>query len=215
MDANVRKIMDIKLNKVKKNAEKNNMEACIFECKEDVLTFLDESIADGSRVSFGGSETIKQIGALDMLRNKDIELFDRYAPGLSREEIENVYKQAFTCDYYLMSSNAVTENGELFNIDGNGNRLAALIYGPDKVYVIVGENKIVSNVEAAIDRLRNVATPMNGVRLEKETPCAITGNCNDCVSSGRMCSHYVLTRQQNPKNKDRICLLLVKEDLGF
>ncbi|OCN05150.1 hypothetical protein A4S06_01855 [Erysipelotrichaceae bacterium MTC7] len=215
MDANVRAIKDVKLEKVKKNLEKHNMEAIIFETKEDVVNFLDETIASGSEVSFGGSETIKETGVLAMLQEKDIVLYDRYQPGLDDQAMKTIFRKAFFCDYYIMSSNAITEDGELFNIDGNGNRVAALTYGPSKVYIVAGENKIVTNVDAAIDRLRNVASPMNGIRLHKKTPCAVTGNCNDCASTERMCSHYVLTRQQGLRNKNRIAVLLVKENLGY
>jgi len=120
--------------------------------------------------------------------------------------------EALSCDYYFMSSNAITADGELVNIDGNGNRVAALIYGPENVVIIAGMNKIVKNVEEGISRTRNVASPQNCVRLNKNTPCAVNGVCGNCLSD-TICDQIVITRAS--RIPQRIKVILVGEELGF
>ena len=124
-----------------------------------------------------------------------------------------MFKESFFADAYFTSSNAVTENGELYNVDGNGNRVAAMLYGPEKVIVICGVNKIVKNVEEAIKRNRECAAPINAKRLNKETPCSKVGYCMDCKSKDRICNEYTLIKRQN--RKERMHIIFLNENLGY
>ena len=124
-----------------------------------------------------------------------------------------MYRDAFSADTYFMSTNAITLDGELINIDGNGNRVAALIYGPDQVIIVAGLNKVTANVEDGIRRVRNCATPPNCIRLNKKTPCAATGRCADCLSPEGICNQLVITRRSG--NPDRIKVILIGESLGY
>lgn len=169
-------------------------------------------VPNESSVSFGGSVTLNETGVLAALRNReDITLFDR-ATATSPEENKKIMHDALSCDYYFMSSNAITHDGELVNIDGNGNRVAALIYGPENVVIIAGMNKVVKNVDEGISRTRNIAAPPNCVRLNKNTPCAVNGVCGNCLSD-TICDQIVITRASRVPN--RIKVILVGEELGF
>lgn len=169
-------------------------------------------VPNESSVSFGGSVTLDETGVLAALRNReDITLFDR-ATATSPEENKKIMHDALSCDYYFMSSNAITHDGELVNIDGNGNRVAALIYGPENVVIIAGMNKVVKNVDEGISRTRNIAAPPNCVRLNKNTPCAVNGVCGNCLSD-TICDQIVITRASRIPN--RIKVILVGEELGF
>ena len=196
-----------------KNLKKRNMDgfycATAEEAKEKALSLIEP----GETVSFGGSVTIEECGILDALRERDdIALYDR-ATAKNAEEMGDIFRRAFYADSYLMSANAITLDGELVNIDGNGNRVAALIFGPKQVIVVAGMNKIVSNEEEAIRRARNMAAPPNCIRLNKNTPCAATGKCADCMGSDTICCQTVVTRRS--RDAGRIKVILVGEELGY
>lgn len=131
----------------------------------------------------------------------------------SDEEKRMVHYETFNCDYYLMSSNAITQDGKLVNIDGNGNRIAALIYGPANVIIIAGMNKITADEDSAIKRIRNYTAPLNSLRLSKYTPCTRTGSCEECLSDDCICCQVLVTRKSS--HKKRIKVILVGEELGF
>ena len=213
MDINTKNLIDIKLEKVKDALIKNNMDARILEDDEAVREEITKIIEDGARVSVGGSQTLFECGIIDLLRGMDICFEDRYAKGLTREEMEEIYHKAFTCDYYLASSNAVTMNGELYNVDGNSNRVSAISYGPKHVILVVGSNKIVKDLEEAKRRVENIAAPANCLRLNKESACTKIGHCVDCKNENRICSTFVTHKYQMKKN--RIIVLLVKEEFGY
>ncbi|MEE1187310.1 MAG: lactate utilization protein [Acutalibacteraceae bacterium] len=198
------------INKTINSLIKNNINAKYITSRKMLFDTIDEFLFDNCTVGYGGSETLNQLKIKEWLREKNnIKLFDRDISGKRIEDMNN----ALTSDIFLMSSNAITENGELYNVDGNGNRVAALIYGPKKVIVICGENKIVENLEKAEDRVRTIAAPLNAKRLNKKTPCTITGKCEDCKSPDRICSNVVVSRQQIIK--DRINVLILNENLGY
>ncbi len=179
------------------------------KAKEQALSYL----TDNCSVSFGGSMTLDECGLLNALRSKEnIKLYDR-ALGKNPDEIQQIFHQALSCDYYFMSTNAITHDGELVNIDGNGNRVAALIYGPKNVIIIAGMNKVAANETEAIHRVHNTATPRNCIRLNKNTPCAQTGICGDCLSSDCVCNQVVITRRSGIPG--RIKVILVGENLGY
>ncbi|MGN0352756.1 MAG: lactate utilization protein [Roseburia sp.] len=193
--------------------EKRQMEAyyCPTACEavEKALSFL----TPGSTVSFGGSMTLEETGMLTALRGKkDITLIDR-STASNPEEVKKMYHDALSSDFYFMSTNALTKDGKLVNIDGNGNRVAALIYGPEHVILLVGMNKIAANEEEAISRVHQTATPMNCIRLNKKTPCAVTGVCADCLSPDCICNQTVITRRSGTKG--RIKVILIGEDFGY
>lgn len=191
---------------------KRGMEAHYVASKEDATTLALDFFKEGASISWGGSMTLTEIGLLDALKNtSSYTLLDRN--NVAPEEVENIYRKAFSCDYYLMSSNAITRDGKLVNIDGTGNRVAALIYGPKEVIIIAGMNKVVQTEEEALSRIRNIASPRNAMRLNKQTPCALTGSCHDCLSPDCICMQTVITR--NSRIQGRIKVILVGENLGY
>lgn len=180
--------------------------------KEEVMPMIKTFLKPNSSISWGGSETLKEIGFFEELEGSDYVLYDRMK-AKKPEEYRELYGKIATCDYFFMSSNAITLDGELVNIDGSGNRVACLIHGPENVIIVAGMNKIVPDVEAGIKRTHNVAAPPNGVRLQTETPCAISGRCGNCLQEKCMCCEVVVTRKSRIPN--RIKVILVGEELGF
>lgn len=177
--------------------------------KELALSLME----DGASVAWGGSQSIKEIGLLDALKESDkYEVIDR-ADYITDEQKRELKGKIAMCDYFLMSSNAITLDGELVNIDGAGSRLSYFIYGPENVIIIAGMNKIATNVEEAINRVHNVASPPNVLRLNCNTPCAKTGRCADCLSEESICCQVVVTRRS--RIIDRIKVILVGEELGY
>lgn len=173
------------------------------------LSFLSK----GHLVGYGGSVTLAETGTLDALRQtSSIRLLDR-EKAKTPEEADDIYHKALSADTYYMGCNAITTRGELVNIDGRGNRVAALIYGPKQVIILAGMNKIVTTVEEAVNRVRNSATPPNCIRLNKKTPCASTGLCHDCLADDCICNQIVVTRRSGQAG--RIKVILIGEVLGF
>lgn len=197
-----------------KGLEKRNMEGVFCETKEDALKQALSYIKDGSSVSWGGSMSVSEIGLMDALKEGDYELIDR-SVAKNYEEQREIFAKTVLADYYLMSSNAITLDGELINIDGTGNRVACLSYGPKNVIMIVGMNKVVNDVEDGIKRVRNFASPPNALRLNLKTPCSMTGRCADCYGDTCICSQIVVTRRQSAGMRGRIKVILVGESLGY
>lgn len=183
------------------------------ESAEDALEMVQRFFAPGCSISWGGSVTLEEIGLIDVLKDADSDfvLYDRAE--VPEEERDSFYSKVVGCDYFLMSSNAITMDGELVNIDGIGNRVACLITGPKNVIIIAGMNKIATDVKSAIDRVRNFAAPPNAVRLHTDTPCEEYGRCMNCLNDNCMCCHMVVTRKSRVKG--RIKIILVGEELGF
>ncbi len=180
--------------------------------KEEALAKALELIPEGSIVTWGGCKSAEEIGLIDAVLNGNYKALDRNSAE-TPEERTAIMKQAFTCDVFLTGTNAITETGELVNIDGNGNRVAAMTYGPDTVIVIAGMNKLVPNVMDAANRARMTAAPINAQRFDIKTPCKIDGTCHDCNSPDSICSYIVRTRRCKPEG--RIKVILVGESLGF
>ncbi|MDD6208360.1 MAG: lactate utilization protein [Clostridiales bacterium] len=180
---------------------------------KEALDFIKNMLTPGASVSFGGSATLKEIGFHDFITHSaDYQVFDR-TTATTPEEKRKMYQEIVGCDYFFMSSNAITLDGELVNIDGYGNRVACLIAGPQQVVIVAGMNKIVPDVDSAIARVRNIAAPPNTIRLNKNTPCASTGRCGNCLSDDCICCQTVITRKSSIPN--RIQVILVGETLGF
>ena len=170
-----------------------------------------ELIPEGSTVSWGGSVTIDEIGLKQAVIDGGYKVINR-DEGKTIEEKRELMKKALTCDVFLMSANAVSQDGQLVNIDGTGNRVAALCFGPKEVIVIAGMNKVAGSLEEAYSRARKFAAPVNAQRFDFETPCSKTGMCADCLSPQCICSQLVVTRRTSG---GRIKVILVGEDLGF
>ncbi len=195
-----------------KNLEKRGMEGYFFEDATACVMAISEMIPGGSSISWGGSESIKEVGLMDALKRGEYEMIDRMS-ATTPEESRELYAKAVLADYYLMSTNAITYDGELVNIDGNGNRVACLIHGPENIIMVVGMNKFCQTVEEAVHRVRNMASPANAKRLNRQTPCNFTGRCGDCLSPDCMCNNIVITRRSG--RKGRIKVFFVAENLGY
>lgn len=194
------------------NLKKRNMEAFYYENSKDMVADILAKIPTGSSITWGGSESVKECGLMDAIQNGSYTLLDR-ATAKTPEEQRIFYSKAVMADVYLMSTNAITYDGELINIDGNGNRLACLMQGPKEVFLIVGMNKFVPSVEEGIHRIENIAAPANTQRLHKDTPCYHQGRCGHCFSPQSICSHTVITRRCGQPG--RIKLFMVPENLGY
>ena len=196
---------------------RNRMVAEYVDSRWDVFPKILEWIPEGATVAFGGSVTLEETGVLDGLRQMaargELEMLDRFAPNLTPEELKELFHQAFLSDVFLTSSNAITQDGYLYNVDGRGNRVAAMVYGPETVIVVAGINKICDNLDAAILRNQTVSAPKNAMRLKKNTPCVKTGKCMHCHSTDRICASFVALGPQMIPN--RIKVLLVGESLGY
>ena len=195
-----------------KKLKLRGMEGFYCNNKEEALEKAKEFLTPGSTVTWGGSETLREIGLRDWLPQSGCVLYDR-AEAKTKEEQRAFFGKAVTADYFLMSTIAITLDGELVNIDGTGNRVACLIHGPEHVLVIAGMNKVSTDVEAALNRVKNIASPPNTIRLKKNTPCAKTGRCAECLSDDCICCQVVVTRLS--RTKGRIKVILVGEELGF
>lgn len=180
--------------------------------KAEALEMSKSFLNPGCSVSFGGSETLKQIGLIPYLKESDYILYDRGAAS-TEEEKKLIYSKIVTSDYFFMSSNAISLDGELINIDGFGNRVACLITGPENVIIVAGMNKIVTNVENGIERTRNISAPPNSLRLGLSTPCSEKGRCCNCLADDCICCEIVITRKS--KIPGRIKAILVGEELGY
>ena len=209
MDKNLNAAVMLQLENVKKALEKNNMNAFIAQSKEEACNIAVSLMKEGAVVASGGSMSLSECKMMDILRSGKYEYLDREK---AQDKIE-LYRKSFCADYYLCSSNAVTEKGELYNVDGNGNRVSAMIFGPKQVILVVGTNKIVSDLDAAKTRLAKIACPANTVRLNCDTPCKIVGECQNCHSPARICCSYVTLAQQ--RKKDRIKVIFVDGNYGY
>lgn len=195
-----------------KNIEKRQMKGYYAKDKKEALSILLSLIPEGSSIGYGGSVSLSEIGALEALSGENYNLIVR-ENAKTIEETEKAFKDILFSDFFLMSSNAITVDGELVNVDGRGNRVAFLAYGPKNVILVCGMNKISPDVDSAIKRIKTVAAPMNAVRLNRSTPCAVTGVCGNCQSPDCICANTVITRRSHING--RINVILVGEELGF
>ena len=211
MDANTKRINHIKVKNTIANLEKNNMKAVYVETKEEALTLFKTMVPQGSYTATGGSMTLRDTGIMDYL--------------MSETDYHKEYKDAYIASFYVLSANAITEKGEIYQVDGRSNRVSAMLFGPENVIVVAGINKLVPTLREAAIRVKNVAAPINATRLCMDTPCTKLGHCiaptmdedslfaNGCQSEGCICCNSVVFRRQ--RTKDRITVILVGEDLGY
>ena len=198
--------------KVIKNLARRNIEACYCPTAHEAVEKLLEMIPAGSSVTWGGSMSIRDIDIPAALANAGkYEVYDRdKAP--DRAAATEIYLKAFSCDYYLSSANAITEDGVIVNIDGTGNRVAAITFGPRNVIFVIGMNKLTQNVDAALARARSLAAPVNTARFEIQTPCKLDGVCHKCLSDDCICN-YIHYLRHSPKGKHKV--ILVGESIGY
>lgn len=211
------------INRTMEKLRMNNMAAYYVETADQVVDLVKTLINEGETVTHGGSETIKQCGIVDLLNSGAYHYLDR-SKAETPEEVEKIYREAYFADTYFASANAVTEGGLLYNVDGNSNRVSALLYGPKQVIMICGYNKIVKDLDEATYRVKKFASPQNTKRLGCDTYCAKAGEClsvgtdasfmcDGCRSEDRICCNYVICAKQ--RHKDRIKVIFVGEELGY
>ena len=198
--------------KVIKNLARRNIEAFYCPTSREAVDKLLEMIPQGSSVTWGGSMSIRDIGIPAALADAGkYEVYDRdKAP--DRAAATEIYLKAFSCDYYLSSANAITEDGVIVNIDGTGNRVAAITFGPRNVIFVIGMNKLTQNVDAALARARSLAAPVNTARFDIQTPCKLDGVCHNCLSYDCICN-YIHYLRHSPKGKHKV--ILVGESIGY
>jgi L-lactate utilization protein LutB len=193
--------------------KKNNFEALYVSDSKAALEEVMKRIPDGATVGVGGSVTLAQIGLLDALKDRKIQLIWPQQQAKSDEERLELFRKCFSTDVFLSSTNAVTEDGKLYNVDATGNRVGAMFIGPKKTIIVCGVNKIVKDLEAAEKRVREWTAPQNAKRLGKKTPCVETGVCTDCSSPDRICNIYVNLAKKPVRTE--VVVILVGENLGI
>lgn len=202
----------VKAETIIKNLEKRNMQGFYVDTKEEALNKFMTLINKDDVIAWGGSTTVDEIGVKRLLEEKNISVIDR-DKAKSPEERAQLMRKALTADVFITSTNAITMDGELMNVDGVGNRLAAYNYGPDSVIVFAGMNKIVPEIGVALARVRSEATVPNAIRVNAQSPCRFTGKCSECTGINSLCCQILITRCSKPK--DRIKVILIGESLGF
>ena len=195
--------------KLTKQLERRHYEAYYCPTADEAVELVSSLIPDESSVSWGGSMTIRDMGLPAKLHQRKLRVLDRD----HSDDKENIYLQAFSADYYLSSVNAITEDGIIINIDGNGNRVAAITYGPKHVIFVIGINKVVQTLESAMARARGTAAPINAARFNVNTPCQTDGICHNCNSPESICNYIQIMRNSHPAG--RHIVVLVGEELGY
>jgi hypothetical protein len=193
--------------------EAHEFRAVYVKSKEKAAEEIWKHITPRDKVGVGGSITLRELGILEQLEAKGNTVYNHWKPGLSKEDSLAIRKSQMTSDLFLSSANAITMNGELVNIDGIGNRVNATTFGPAKVILVAGYNKIVEDVQEAIKRIKNVSAPLNARRLNIDVPCAKLGRCVDCNSLNRLC-RVVVIHERKPSLTD-IFIIIVGEELGY
>lgn len=204
---------------------KNNIDARFVESSAEAVELIREMLFEGALITAGGSVSLAESGVWALINGKEYNFRDRNRAGITDDEKQAVFKDAIGADFFFCSANAITERGELINVDGYANRVSALAFGPKKVIVVAGVNKIVADAKEGFLRVKKIAAPKNSVRLNKKTPCNQLGFCialkncdcpditDGCQSPERLCRHYTVTGKQ--ASYDRITVVLVNEELGY
>lgn len=200
--------------KVVAGLKKKGFEALYAPTREDAVQEILAHIPPGAGVGVGGSVTIRELGLVDLLKDRGHHVFDHWQPGLTPDEVQRVRKSQLVSDVFITSTNAITIDGKMVNIDHSGNRVAAMIFGPGRIIVVAGANKIVKDVEAALDRVKNYVSPLNNHRRNDPNPCAKTSFCSDCSSPGRLCRVTTII-EARPKASDSYTVIIVGDNLGY
>lgn len=216
--------MTEQIKKTIENLKKNNINAVYIEKKQDIKDYIEQLLPLNCSVTSGGSQTMVETGVSDLIKSDRYNFIDRFKKTESQAEKDEITAKIFTADYFFASCNAVTENGEIVNVDGTSNRVAAIMYGPKKVYLIVGSNKIVKDIDEGFLRIKKIAAPKNTVRLNCATYCREKGECvalqkdsfgiaDGCGSNQRICCNYTVNAHQSVK--DRINVIICGDSLGY
>jgi len=217
MDKPIENFWQIRLNDLKKELEANNFEVFVAESAAEVKEIVIENIIPVIKpksISWGGSMTFIATGLYEALKNReDMEVLDTLDKKITPEQAYERRRQSLLVDLFITGTNAVTESGQLVNLDMTGNRVAGLTFGPRNVVVLVGRNKIVSNLNNAIFRVKTYAAPTNAMRLDKKTPCIKTSYCEECSCPGRICNTWTITEKSFPKGRTRV--VLINESMGL
>ena len=207
----------VRLNDVKEALNANNFDAVVVDNAIEAKTrVLEKMIPEtgAKSISWGGSLTFIATGIYDAVKESDdLKVLDTFAKGLTAEEMQERRRQSLLVDLFITGSNAVTETGQLVNLDMFGNRIGAITFGPKHVIILVGRNKIVTDLDEAMFRIKNYAAPVNTMRLGKKTPCSKTSYCEECKSPDRICNTWTITEKSFPKG--RVKVVLINEDMGF
>lgn len=225
MDANLNKLLTIKISKTIKALEDNGMKAMYVPSRKEALALLKTMLVEGETIAVGGSVTLNEMDAISYLRDKKFNFIDRYEKGISQDELTKRFREGLLADTFLTSTNAITENGFLYNVDGTGNRAAAFVYGPKRVIVFAGYNKIVPTLRDAVVRVKTKACPANAIRLDRDSYCVKNGKCikpesdpedlmffNSELCKNCICCSAVITSKQKT---DRITVVIIGEELGY
>ncbi len=217
--------MDKRIETVIGALKANNIDALYAKDKDEIKQIVKDMLFKDCVITAGGSMSVVESGVWDIISSGEYRFFNRSAAGITEEEKQNAFRQAIGSDFFFCSTNAVTEKGELVNVDGFSNRVASIVFGPKKVVMIVGKNKIVKDASEGLLRVKKIAAPKNTVRLGLDTPCAKLGHCvallkNDnpdftdgCKSENRICISYVINAFQRIKN--RITVIICEDELGY
>ena len=217
MDKPIENYWQLRLNDVKKELEANHFEvhiaAGVDDAKELVLNTIISSLEPRS-ISWGGSMTFATSGLYHALKDRtDVTVLDTFDKKISKAEMLELRRQSLLVDLFITGSNAVTETGQLVNLDMIGNRIGGITFGPRHVIVLVGRNKIVADLKEAIFRIKNYVAPTNAMRLDMKTPCVKTAYCEECKSPARICNTWTITEKSYPKGRVRV--VLINQDLGL
>ncbi len=223
MDNNKKAIIEKRIMKTGEAIKKNNMRFYYAPTCADVCSIVKDIIKEGDVITNGGTMSLNECGLTELITSPKYNYLDR-SKAETPEDVKKIYRSAFSADVYISSSNAITEDGVLYNVDGNSNRIAAIAYGPDSVIIIAGYNKIVRDLDEAEIRVKREAAPPNCVRLDCKTYCAEKGECvsfnkadrqiyDGCSGDSRICCNYLISAHQ--RHKDRIKVIIVGEELGY
>lgn len=205
--------IDTLAEKVVQNLIKHSFKAVYFRTAEEASAYIAKSFSPGLKVAFGGSLTARQLGLREHAAKAGAELIDHGIAGITEQERLEIMRRELSSDLFISSTNALTIEGSLVNADGYGNRVAAMIFGPKKVIIVAGINKIVADEEAAFVRIKNLAAPINMKRLNRNTPCTVDGLCHDCNSSDRGCRAYTILRRRPQHTPSEV--IIIGENLGM
>lgn len=184
-----------------------------FETAAEAAEWLAEQVAEGEEVAFGGSVTLRQLDLAAKITARGGSVINHWREGQTAEERADGLRRPFRHQHYFLSANALTEDGLIYNVDGTGNRVTTAVFGPQQVFVVAGENKVVADINAAVERVRTIAAPKNAARLNKQTPCVKTGTCMNCQSPQRICRVYTVTAF--PPYGTKTTIVLIGEELGY
>lgn len=205
--------MEKEIKKTIENLKKNQMNGYFAESQAVLEQLLKMLIPEGSTVGSGDSLTLEELGVFEWLRNGKYTFLDKQNKGLTREEKRKLYLNNFSADIFMSSANAITQQGEIINIDGNGSRVAPMLYGPSKVVFVIGTNKVAPDLKSGLERARQIAAPLDAKRLGKETPCVKTGSCVNCKSKQRICNSFSVISHQF--DAERIHVIIMDGSWGY